>query len=308
MPPPPMDLMSRTLEASSSRMRLRKQPSVPLGRRRMGPEQLQALQSLYDVNTHPSKAQRTQLARELDLDIKAVNIWYQNKRRSMKKKLAAWREAESGTASASTASPRMHPAFRPSPRYTLDFVATSRERTDTRPPLRPRPPVARGADGCSDRLAAYDAPENIYELIPSSPPRVPSSPDAECLFLSGLPHDSKTMRSLEWACAKDRAMIRRRSRESRRRRGDDNMDVPELDLDDGLSSEAETDQLITPDSSFQSVCVPASLMRRSPRKTQPKAQSKAQPKAQSKVQSKAGWAQEQADEEAARMLLAFRGA
>lgn len=58
-----MDLMSRTLQASSSKPR----PSIPLARRRMQPEQLQALQTLYDVNTHPSKAQRTQLARELGL-------------------------------------------------------------------------------------------------------------------------------------------------------------------------------------------------------------------------------------------------
>lgn len=229
-------------------------------------------------------------------DLKAVNIWYQNKRRSMKKKLAAWRDAENTSRSSSAASlaePKTNPVLRRNPSYTLDSVASSRERRDNRPPLRPRHHVPNYADDLHDDYDDYDdlgIPENIYELIPSSPPQPPSSPGAECVFLSGLPPDSKTMRSLEWACAKDRAVRRKRVKERRRRRGEENADVPELDLDEGLSSEADFDDLITPDTSLQSIA--AGLLKPSPRK----------PK------TKAGDGRARADEEAAHVLLAFRRA
>ena len=61
---PTMDLMSRTLQASSSRS---KPSHVSYSRRRMQPEQLQALQSLYDLKSHPTKEERSTLARELNL-------------------------------------------------------------------------------------------------------------------------------------------------------------------------------------------------------------------------------------------------
>ncbi|PSR76656.1 hypothetical protein PHLCEN_2v8253 [Hermanssonia centrifuga] len=58
-------LMSRTLAASSSKPT--HTPQIPLTRRRLQPEQIQALQTLYELKSHPSKEERAALARELNL-------------------------------------------------------------------------------------------------------------------------------------------------------------------------------------------------------------------------------------------------
>ncbi|THH33463.1 hypothetical protein EUX98_g745 [Antrodiella citrinella] len=95
----------------------------------------------------------------------------------------------------------------------------------------------------------------MWELIPSSPTAPLSSPAAESVRLSALPATSKTMRSLEWACAKDRAGRKKR----RRRHGASNVfDVPflpSLDLSSGKDnvegSDTELEEAITPDTSVE---------------------------------------------------------
>ena len=105
------------------------------------------------------------------------------------------------------------------------------------------------------------------------------------------------MRSLEFACAKDRADRRRRIS---MRKGlvdsDDEVqevdfDVPVLDL--GEDSESDVEDLITPDTSLQTMAVPDELLESPTRKRKGKG------KASQMLHD---------DEEAARALLAFRGA
>lgn len=236
-------------------------------------------------------------------DVKTVNVWYQNKRRSMKKKLLKWTEAENSSASSRASSilaPKTHPMLRRNPSYTLDSIASRRERMDSRPPLRPRKHVANQAADGFDFSDNDWRPENIYDLIPSSPLQPPSSPAAECTLFSGLPPTSKMVRSLEFACAKDRADRRRRANMKKGLVDSDveyeeemhmDFDVPELYLDGGSDSEGEF--MITPDTSLQSVMVSPRLLRT--------------PSPKGKGKEKAGPVLH-ADEEAARALLAFRGA
>lgn len=205
----------------------------------------------------------------------------------MKKKLLAWKAAES---SSSPDGSRAGSQFRCNRSYTLDSVVSRRERRDTRPPLQPRHRVVnRAADGY-DFLTDDGLPENIYDLIPSSPLQPPSSPAAECRFFSDLPSTSKVKRSLEYACARDRAERRKRAH-MKKRAEEENWDIPGLDLDDSEESETEAEDLITPDSSLQSMTVPLDLLNTPRRADKGKAK---------RVLC--------ADEEAARALLAFRGA
>ena len=68
-----MDLMARTLGAGSSKPKRTPKPTarsgtqIPFSRRRLSPEQLQTLQTMYEQKTHPTKHDRERLARELDM-------------------------------------------------------------------------------------------------------------------------------------------------------------------------------------------------------------------------------------------------
>ena len=105
------------------------------------------------------------------------------------------------------------------------------------------------------------------------------------------------MRSLEFACAKDRADRRRRASLKRGLADSDDeiqgadVDVPDLDL--GGDSEEDVEDLITPDTSLQNMSVPGELLE------SPAQKKKGKGKANQMLHD---------DEEAARALLAFRGA
>lgn len=236
------------------------------------------------------------LAEQLDpREMKVVNVWYQNKRRSVKKKLVAWTQAENASGSRRRREePKTHSMVLRNPQFSLEAIASFRERKDSRPPLRPRTHIPNQSETSDDSSDEVTLPENIYELIPSSPLQPPSSPSAECMLLSGLPPRSKTKRSLEWACAKDRAD--RRQRANMRKRKPEELeydgDIPELDLDDALGSEVDDDDLITPDTSLQRLSVPTDLLQPRMRVSRTSSAKKRVPRA---------------DEEAARALLAFRG-
>ncbi|RXW24587.1 hypothetical protein EST38_g1278 [Candolleomyces aberdarensis] len=55
-------------------------------RHRHSPEQLAALNELFDRNEHPPLEQRAALAERLGMETKTVNAWFQNKRASSKKR------------------------------------------------------------------------------------------------------------------------------------------------------------------------------------------------------------------------------
>ncbi|KAF9245688.1 hypothetical protein BU15DRAFT_40442 [Melanogaster broomeanus] len=55
-------------------------------RHRHSPAQLACLNALFDRNEHPSLDERNELARKLEMEMKTVNAWFQNKRASAKKR------------------------------------------------------------------------------------------------------------------------------------------------------------------------------------------------------------------------------
>ena len=121
--------------------------------------------------------------------------------------------------------------------YSLDVIASSRELKDTtdlwwqrragaytlahrsyRMPLSPRrnraqsrrsaSPIAGPSKVHAASNGRSDTRE-LWEHIPSSPLLPPSSPSDDAARFAALPPSSKVLRSLEWACAKDRVNIRR---------------------------------------------------------------------------------------------------
>ncbi|PSR76655.1 hypothetical protein PHLCEN_2v8252 [Hermanssonia centrifuga] len=194
--------------------------------------------------------------------MKAVNVWYQNKRRSMKKKSLAWNRAvsendtlRSRSAPQTTQSKSAHRSLLRS--CSLDTIVESRQLRDSRSSSS-RPPLSRRAHTPNRQydLAPASAPSGnhdieIWEHIPSSPTLPPSSPSEDCLRFAVLPPRSKVLRSLEFACAKERSAWRRRLPDEE----EEDRDVPQMDLDaisglDGDDTEPEVDEVLTPDVSM----------------------------------------------------------
>ncbi|KAH9942939.1 hypothetical protein B0H21DRAFT_749054 [Amylocystis lapponica] len=179
---------------------------IPFARKRLQQDQTSTLLAVFQHRTHPSKEERALLSAQLGMEMKAVSAWFQNKRRGLKKKNLAWRRASLPI----IRSENLPSHSRQGAGLSLDCIASLRERRTAphipsvpgdplRPPLASRLNMAR-----SVKLA--DKPDaDLWEHIPSSPPAPPSSPAAESVRLSVLPARSRTMRSLEWACAKARA-------------------------------------------------------------------------------------------------------
>ncbi|KAI0706104.1 hypothetical protein BC835DRAFT_1260591 [Cytidiella melzeri] len=250
--------------------------SIPFIRRRMSAEQVQALHNLFELKSHPSKQERADLARELNLELKVVNIWFQNKRRSMKKKSIAWNRATAlmsenafgmGSRFSTLANPSKQKSFlRQNSSISLDSIASFREKKEAvdhcRPPLTPRKNTLSNASVFTPRSkSTINGDENrcLWEHLPSSPPLPPSSPTKETELLSTLPPQSRTRKSLEWACAKDRVGRRTQTRKVLEGvREEEDMEVPELDLDSILGDDTDVDdEMITPDHSVSMTSISA---------------------------------------------------
>ncbi|KAH9937270.1 uncharacterized protein B0H18DRAFT_969856 [Fomitopsis serialis] len=230
----------------------------PFARRRLQHEQ---------TVTHPSKDVRTALAAELGIELKTVSAWFQNRRRSVKKKSLVW------TRSAYPAHSGKRHLSRTGSAISLDCVVSSRERKSTpepevaspvRPPLTPRRVNALRRYASPNCLPP---PTNLWEHIPSSPPAPPSSPGVDGMRLSALPRRTKSLRSLEWACAKARGNKTPHPDVL----DEEDYDVPMLILDgeprgadgDGEETETEEYEAITPDvSAVQLQSPPASLLNK----------------------------------------------
>lgn len=184
-------------------------------------------------------------------ELKAVNVWYQNKRRSAKKQSMVWKpEPSPSQASSMTSLSRSNSVSLIDRRsISLDSIAEARQRpTPNTPPKRVRRttiPVERPSDS-----------QELWQLMQSSPNAPPSSPGIDSLLMSSLPATSKTKRSLEWACAQARAGRKKRKR---RHGAHDIRDVPPLrslhleavkESEDASMSDTEVEELVTPNSSM----------------------------------------------------------
>ncbi|TFK56640.1 hypothetical protein OE88DRAFT_1721800 [Heliocybe sulcata] len=76
-------------------------------RHRMTDEQLDRLVSTFSQNTHPNRVQKQALAEELGLDLKTVNVWFQNKRQTSKRAIDAGSPLDSDI----TSTQRLYPAY-----------------------------------------------------------------------------------------------------------------------------------------------------------------------------------------------------
>ncbi|KAI0652049.1 hypothetical protein C8Q79DRAFT_896621 [Trametes meyenii] len=245
-------------------------PRGPLGqpstRKRLAPSQTNALVSVFEVKTHPSREERALLAAELGMELKAVNAWFQNKRRTLKKNCAGCGWSKGSLPE----NKHVRPAngLRSLPRsespLSLEHVAASREL-----PYKPKPLYARAlprAPLTPRRRAAPETSREIWEYLPSSPPTRPSSPGHHEAVLS---LGAKRARSLEWACAKARAGRKTLKRgrgaaalEDEDDEEDEDKDVPMLVLDGrspkfgaggdrGTDTEEEEQEAITPNVSTE---------------------------------------------------------
>ncbi|RPD82361.1 hypothetical protein L226DRAFT_564942 [Lentinus tigrinus ALCF2SS1-7] len=265
-------LLSPTISACSSNSPMagpvRHTGTHPPTRRRLAPSQTSALVSVFEVKTHPSREERALLASELGMEMKAVNSWFQNKRRSLKK---TWHGIGGWSKGSLPENKHVRPLGGPKTlapsdsALSLDHVASSRElpykpkTTFTTYRLCPRVPVTPKRRACSSETS-----KEIWELLPSSPPTRPSSPSRGEPLLA-LDPCAKRLRSLEWACAKARAerraSVRAKHLRAAQEDGKEDSDVPMLVLDstpvrkssspgDDTETEEE-DEAITPNASTE---------------------------------------------------------
>ncbi|KAI8990464.1 hypothetical protein BD414DRAFT_483732 [Trametes punicea] len=202
----------------------------PTTRKRLAPTQTSALVSVFEVKTHPSREERALLAAELGMcvypsaalsrssscdspsrthayrELKAVNAWFQNKRRTLKKNCAAcgWSKGSLPENKHVRPADGLKTLPRSESPISLERVASSRELPYKPKPLfapraLPRVPITPRRRG-----TAPETSREIWEYLPSSPPTRPSSPSHTEALLS-MAACTKRARSLEWACAKARA-------------------------------------------------------------------------------------------------------
>ncbi|KAH7107177.1 hypothetical protein BKA62DRAFT_686204 [Auriculariales sp. MPI-PUGE-AT-0066] len=237
----------------------------PRTRRKIAPKQLEVLEALYGRNTHPDRSTRQVCAEEAGMDLKAVTIWLQNKRQAVKKAggtpMVAATSSSVTTKKDSKASPpklrrtASAPALAPSSpshgmRLSLDIFAS-----------RPNPAAVARRRVVSERCGVLDAqtqraacaatPDRdrdqlleLWERMPASPVHPPSSPAMEYAKLD------RAERTLEWACARDRA------RWSRRQSSPSTV-YEDIGSDSASQFTVEDDVVRTPETSFAVVAVPS---------------------------------------------------
>ncbi|KAI0756807.1 hypothetical protein C8Q80DRAFT_1224329 [Daedaleopsis nitida] len=262
-------LLSPTISAASSLDSPRMAPRHRLAthsttRRRLAPSQTNTLVSVFEVKTHPSREERALLAAELGMELKAVNSWFQNKRRSLKK---TWSSSCGWSKGSLPENKHVRPLDGPralqlsDSALSLERVASSHELPYKRKTPATQCPPARVPITPRRRATTSRTSNEILEHLPSSPPTRPSSPTHGEPLLALEPRE-KRVRSLEWACAKARAERRASLRVKAAKVADweDDSDVPMLVLDgiprdqssvSGDDSETEEDEAITPNVSTE---------------------------------------------------------
>ncbi|KAI0673334.1 hypothetical protein C8Q78DRAFT_1076355 [Trametes maxima] len=262
MTPPHSPTVSACSSDSVQTAPLRGQPST---RKRLAPSQTSALVSVFEVKTHPSREERALLAAELGMELKAVNAWFQNKRRTLKKNCAGcgWSKGSLPENKHVRPANGLKSLPRSESPISLERIAASHEL-----PYKTKPLYARAlprAPLTPRRRAAPETSREIWEYLPSSPPTRPSSPGQHDAVLS---LGAKRARSLEWACAKARAgrkaskSLLGRPASGEEDEDDEDEDVPMLVLDGrspqlgaggdrGTDTEEEEQEAITPNVSTE---------------------------------------------------------
>ncbi|RPD55931.1 homeobox-domain-containing protein, partial [Lentinus tigrinus ALCF2SS1-6] len=82
-------------------------------RHKMTDHQLQRLEELYQANTHPSREEKDELAREIGMTLKSVMIWFQNRRQDRRRKPSTSAVIARATQASSTPETTPSPALQP---------------------------------------------------------------------------------------------------------------------------------------------------------------------------------------------------
>ncbi|KAH9968631.1 hypothetical protein BC827DRAFT_268969 [Russula dissimulans] len=159
----------------------------PRSRRRMSSDKLETLDAFFLRNTHPSRKEKEAICKVLDMDIKTITIWFQNKRQTIarsRKQQLELDESEGGDgAMTSTAAMDMLA----SASATMSPLVATAQATATENPsaatveLRSGPGVARS---CFDYSSLDRPPSRLQnasscDSVPVSQrplPRIPLSP------------------------------------------------------------------------------------------------------------------------------------
>ncbi|KAI0830511.1 hypothetical protein BC628DRAFT_1336574 [Trametes gibbosa] len=201
----------------------------PSTRKRLAPAQTSVLVSVFEVKTHPTREERALLAAELGMELKAVNAWFQNKRRTLKKSCSGcgWSKGSLPENKHVRPANGLKSLPRSESPMSLERIASSHEL-----PYKPKPLHAPHAPTTPRRRAGTGISKEIWEYLPSSPPTRPSSPGHLEPVLS-LASRTQRARSLEWACAKARVERKTSTRVSAEsdEDEDEDEDVPMLVLD-----------------------------------------------------------------------------
>nr|UHA57737.1 HD protein 2-3 [Auricularia cornea] len=219
-------------------------------RKRMTAVQVSRMEALFAKTTHPSREARQAVATELHMDVRSVTVWLQNKRQSLKKAEDARRHNRAHN----TAPPTRPSALRRT-QSVPDATRGARQwqRTVSAPPP-PRTLPRVSLDAFANRSAPShvtpasaiarpatppppDSTLDIWDRMPSSPHAPPSSPANDLRRIAPL----GPRRTLEWACAAERARFSDAVRHGR-------ASSPELS-DAGSDDTLEDDELRTPQSS-----------------------------------------------------------
>ncbi|KAI0375201.1 hypothetical protein BV20DRAFT_1048375 [Pilatotrama ljubarskyi] len=257
---------SPTVSACSADSIMTAPPQLSFGqpstRKRLAPAQTSVLVSVFEMKTHPSREERALLAAELGMELKAVNAWFQNKRRTLKKNCGGCGWSKGSLPENKHVRPANGPKTfsRSESPISLERVVSSHELPYKPKPLHaPRAPVTPRR-----RVTATEEVKKsreIWEYLPSSPPTRPSSPGHVDPVLS-LGARAKRSRSLEWACAKARVGRKVSKTRPARLEEDEDEDVPMLVLsgtpreegsfgDAGTDTEEEEEEAITPNVSTE---------------------------------------------------------
>ncbi|TFK18706.1 hypothetical protein FA15DRAFT_675089 [Coprinopsis marcescibilis] len=158
-------------------------------RKRFTNTQLTMLENLFHQTSHPSREERESVAKAGQMEIKSVTIWFQNKRQT-ERKTAASKESSGRTVSPTSTVSSSKSVSSLGARPSLDRIATRTEMRNHHSPRTPRRQAAASNHGSGA----------IWDHMPSSP-LVPPSPASSGSEYLDFTKNSRSKRTLEWACA-----------------------------------------------------------------------------------------------------------